>query len=240
MRLSNSAIMASAVAALTFVLGFAWGNVLGVGQTFILKEWQTLAGALVAIVGIFLAFIGVRNTQRISVMIKEQDRLNALLPGLRQANDLLRLLTHNLEALRPQSLYLSHGLLKSTLQVADGESYEDIVRRKLPLADEHLHREMSQMVFLLMAQAAVMEVTKAEVDRTAADVAGIQTFAGSEHEKVRNIAEKVAEAMRRESEKMVSTIDSLEALAKSISDRISESEERRTVINDEIGSFFKG
>jgi hypothetical protein len=83
--ISPSAVVACAVAIESFVLGFAYGNVMGLERTFELQQWQTFVGSGVAIGIGLLAFFGVIRTQRITVMIKEQDRLEARLPGLRQA-----------------------------------------------------------------------------------------------------------------------------------------------------------
>ena len=69
------------------MLGFTYGNVLGLDGTFVLKEWQTLVAAAVAVIGVAWAYYGVRGTQRINVILKEQERLDRLLPGWRQAND---------------------------------------------------------------------------------------------------------------------------------------------------------
>jgi hypothetical protein len=106
MYVKNAIIFAVMAAIYGFVLGFGYGNLFEAKYRFELKEWQTLAGVLVAIAAASLAYIGVQGTQRINVVIKEQDRLDALLPGLRQVNELLITIRGPLSSLRHRGLYM--------------------------------------------------------------------------------------------------------------------------------------
>ena len=87
MHVRNLTIFVVMAAIYGFVLEFAYGNLFEAKYRFELKEWQTLAGVLVAVAAATLAYMGVQGTQRINVMIKEQDRLDTSLPGLRQVNE---------------------------------------------------------------------------------------------------------------------------------------------------------
>jgi hypothetical protein len=77
-KITNTGILLFAAASLGFVLGFAYGNVLGLERVFDLEKWQTLVGTVVAVLAAAAAFLGVRGTQRINVILKEQERLDIL------------------------------------------------------------------------------------------------------------------------------------------------------------------
>ncbi|CAN0349773.1 unnamed protein product, partial [Phaeothamnion confervicola] len=131
-----------AAALLAFVLGFAYGNVLGLDATFVLERWQTLVGTMVAVIAAVVAFIGVRGTQRINVVLKEQDRLDKLLPGLRQANDFLGQLSRYLEHINDHTRYMSITVVRDYIQFQNNETFEEMVNRRLPLADDETKREV--------------------------------------------------------------------------------------------------
>jgi hypothetical protein len=141
----NSALFALAIGLLTFVLGFSYGDLLGARYDFHLNEWQGLAGTLVAIVAAGLAYIGVWTTQRVSVMTKEQERIDAVLPGLRQTHDLLDLLIEQTD-LPPKLRYVAHQAIRSVIRPQDGENYEAIVTRMVPLADPELRRDIGSCI----------------------------------------------------------------------------------------------
>lgn len=85
----NTTVLVAAAASFSLILGFAFGDVLGGGFGFQLRDWQTLISAFVAVGAATAAFLGVHGTQRINVMLKEEERIDRALPGLRQTRDLL-------------------------------------------------------------------------------------------------------------------------------------------------------
>ena len=85
----NTAVLIAAAASLAFVFGFAYGNLFDREYSFHLENWQTLVSAAVALVALTVAYIGALGTQRINVFIKEQDRIDDILPGLHQTKGVL-------------------------------------------------------------------------------------------------------------------------------------------------------
>src|SRR6266851_8537123 len=114
MRISSSAVVAIAVATLLFVVGFALGNLMGLERTFDLEKWQALVGAVIAIALGLLAFYGAQRTQRITVMTKEQERIEAKLPGLRQCHDVLQVVLSNLCALNRNTRPHANDFLRAS------------------------------------------------------------------------------------------------------------------------------
>ena len=240
MRLNNATIMAIAAATFAFVLGFAYGNLFEVQYGFQLKDWQTLASTLVALGAATLAYMGVRGTQRINVMIKEQDRIEALLPGLRQVNELLLVIRGPLNGLRRQHRYQAILLLDAAIHMRPTESIEDAVRRQLPLADEHLRREVAEIIFALKSQATIVKVGHDEVLQYQTDVAQIHQLAPSSHKSLREIAKLVEASYERENDKLTKVLKTFDEFAESIKERILRAEERQRTIRGVVDRFFKG
>jgi hypothetical protein len=238
MYVRNSTIIAGMAAIYGFVLGFGYGNLFEVQYGFQFKEWQTLGGVLVAVAAATLAYIGVQGTQRINVMTKEQDRLDAMLPGLRQISELL-IAIRVLSSLRSTSLYQASLLLDSAIRVAPTESVEDAVRRQLPLADDSLKWEVAQLVFALRRQAEILKIGKEEVDRYRTDVAKIDTFAVNRREGLLGVAKQVKASHKRENDEMQKLIVSLESFATAVKERIATAEQRQKVIRGIVDQFFK-
>lgn len=237
--MQQTTVLIIAATVLGSVFGFTVGNTLDYEFAFHLKEWQTLTSAIVAFIGITVAYLGVRQTQRINVLIKEQDRIDELLPGLRQADDLLALPRSVLNAIRQQHRYQAAVLLDAAFKAEDGESLEDVVRRKFPLADNHLKRELAKIIFALKSQARILEIGHKEVERYQTDVANINTFAPCAREGLLEVTKRVEESYKRENETMGKLILALEAFAASIKQRISKAEARSEIIRNVLDKFFQ-
>jgi hypothetical protein len=131
MKMDSRTIREIALVTLAFIGGFAYGNYFRVGYEFKFQEWQTSVSAVIAILFGVVGFFGVKKTLTVNVMIKEQDRIDATLPGLRQAHDLLISVQRQLKELRTlQHLWY---LVSSKFGIQDKESVEEAVRRSLPL-----------------------------------------------------------------------------------------------------------
>jgi len=115
------------------------------------------------------------STQRVSVMTKEEERIDRMLPGLRQTYDLLALLVEQTDL--PEGLrYVADQAIRGIIRPPDGENYEGIVSRMVPLADAELRREVTAAVFRLSRQAGMLKVMHDEVERTQADLAALDTY----------------------------------------------------------------
>jgi hypothetical protein len=237
-KINNWTITSIAISVLTFVLGFAYGNLLGLEYEFRLQEWQTLVSAIIAIALGMLAFFGVWSTQRVNVMIKEQERIDALLPGLRQTKELLVSLQGPLQRLRPQTRYESGVFIDSAFGAKNGEPFEDAVCRSLPLADEHIRDEVIRNTFALKVQATFLKIGKEEVDRCLSELAEIDQFAPEAQQAVRETAEIARENYERDIEKMGEALIVFDRFCISIRQRNSDAENRRTIIREFLDRFF--
>ena len=238
-RISHTTILLIAAAMLAFIVGFAYGNFFEVQYGFQLRDWQTLASVAVAVAAAVLAYIGVHNTQRINVMIKEQDRIDGLLPGLRQVNELLLVIRGPLHSLQPQHRYQAQVLLDTVIRMQSSESVEDAVRRQLPLADPHLRWEVAEIVFGLKSQATILKVGHEELHRYQTEVANIHTFAASSHQGLLEMTARVKNSYERENDKMAKAIRALDDFAETIKRRMAKAEARQVIIRGVVDRFFK-
>jgi light-regulated signal transduction histidine kinase (bacteriophytochrome) len=145
-------------------------------------------------------------------------------------------LSLTMRMLRSPSLYVARDLLHGFFNPKDGESFETIVRRKIPLANENLQRQATAIVFTLMTQADYLKVIETELARVNADVRNIKAFA--DHKAVRDIARKVALDKETQSKIMSDHISTLQRLIVSMSQRIADSEHRLAKISREIDKHF--
>ena len=235
----NSALLAMAIGLLAFTLGFAYGNFFDSTFSFHVRDWQTLGSTLVAIIAAAVGYFAVWNTQRISVMTKEQDRIQALLPGLRQVNELLIVIRGPLNSLRPQHRYQATLLLDSAIHMLPTDSVENAIRRQLTLADEHLHREVAEIIFDLKIQARIVTLGNDEVRQCQAEVANIHKFAAASHEGLREMVKRVEASYERENEKLTRALKAFDTFSDSIKQRISRAERRQNTIRHVVDKFFE-
>jgi hypothetical protein len=224
---------------LAFVLGFAYGNVLGLDATFVLEKWQTLVGTLVAVLAAVAAFIGVRGTQRINVVLKEQERLDKLLPGLRQANDFLGQLSTYLGHINDRTRYLSITVVRDYIQFQDGESFQDAVNRRLPLADDETKREVTGVIVSLVRQTTMLQLAKEEHTRSFKDLAELHLFAEEAKPEVRAQAQRIDESLKRLDEETKAEFVAFGRAAGSLKGRLDEGEGRRKAIGKELDKYFR-
>jgi hypothetical protein len=121
-----------------------------------------------------------------------------------------------LHDLSSEHRYQAKVLPDTAIRVQPTESVEDVVRGELPLADNHLRREVAEIVFELRSQAKILKVGKDELDDYLTDVANIHTFAPSSHDSLREMAKKVRDSYDRENAKMAKAISDLDEFAASI------------------------
>jgi sugar-specific transcriptional regulator TrmB len=129
--------------------------------------------------------------------------------------------------------------LDAAFREQPGESLEAVVRRKLPLADDHLKWEVARIILALKIQATILKAGQEEVERYQMDVAKIHTFAPDAREGLLEVTERVSRSYDREIETMGKVIHAFDTFAETIKQRISRAETRRTVIAGVVDKFFE-
>jgi hypothetical protein len=173
-------------------------------------------------------------------MTKEQERIEAKLPGLRQSHDVLQVVLSNLHALNRNTRPHANAFLRSSFPLKDPtDSFEDAIVRRTTLADEHLKREVVYAVWSVQQQALMLEAGQKEVERTQKNLRNLHTFAPESHVDVREEAERIRQSAECEDAEMVRRIAGLKSFDDLLAKRIGDGEKRLKQIEGELGSFFK-
>jgi hypothetical protein len=148
-----------------------WLGILGPVDLSHLRDWQTLISAAVAAIGIYFAVRNVSRQIRINILLREEDRLDKQLPGLRNA-------VHFLEPfLIFKSVTAFHGATGEFARLGFGKAGstpEKDVEKALPSTDDATRAKV--LDFLMeayrLAQAAQgTRALKEIMERTMGDPA---------------------------------------------------------------------
>jgi hypothetical protein len=238
-KITNTGILLFAAASLAFVLGFAYGNVLGLERVFDLEKWQTLVGTVVAVLAAAAAFLGVRGTQRINVILKEQERLDKLLPGWRQANDFLSRLSHYLDQISDRTRYMSITVIRDFIQFKGNETFAEMVDRRISLADDQTKREVTGVIVSLVKEATTLKLAKDEHTTARKKLTELHLYAEESKQSVREDAERAEVLLKQMNEQTDAEFRLVAQAASSMKARLEEAEERRKVIGIELEQFFR-
>jgi hypothetical protein len=156
-----------------------------------LKEWQTLVGASIAVGAAFTAWHNVTRQLHMTARMREEDRMESALPGLREAQDLLEPLLDDLQALHGKEN--ADQIVRSRF-VGLEETFTDLARRKLPSANERLRREVADMMLRLRSASKQLAIAYAGHQAAHEDLRNISKFATTEHEKLRDMEREAREA----------------------------------------------
>jgi hypothetical protein len=165
-----------------------------------IQSWQTLIAALLAAIGVALtAYIAVRNVSkqlamnrvslRISLISREEDRIEEALPGLREAERLAIQYLHIVNEIHEN---LGKGIASHNSQLSE-QTISASISRALPNADSKTRQDLGMTIHLVSGQAraaiiALHEMKQAEVNtpfvtRYIPDAAAAQekALAGRQH-----------------------------------------------------------
>jgi hypothetical protein len=105
--------------------------------------------------------------------IREEDRMEAALPGLREAADLLVPLLSELRWLEGKE---NADQIIGACFNSPTESFSALARRSLPNADERMRREVAGMILLLRMTSQQLANAYRERERASRDLADISNF----------------------------------------------------------------
>jgi hypothetical protein len=140
--------------------------------------------------------------------IREEDRLEAALPRLREAADLLVPLLSELRWLERKE---DADQIIGARFNSPTESFSALARRSLPNADERMRREVAGMMLLLRMTSQQLANAYRERERASRDP-DISNFGPTDHNKVRDKLAEADEAIVLNTRVMEEAINSLERL----------------------------
>lgn len=136
-------------------------------------------------------------------------------------------------------MHVADQAIRNLFRPRDGETYQTVVERMIPLSDEEMRRDVTAAVFRLSSQAGRVRAMKDEADRTEADLAAIDTFAPNFHQAVRDAVVRARAANQTEAATFLSIVDGIKKLCNTLARRITEAEERRKVIRRVLEQYFQ-
>jgi hypothetical protein len=208
------------VAALLVVLLVTWIGVAGPilddatakGLYGFVKDWQILITATIAISTAAIAWHNVTRQLRMAAKIREEDRMEAALPGLREADDLLVPLLSELRLLQGKE---NADQIVGARFNSPTENFTALARRTLPHADERMRREVAGMMLLLRVRSQQLVNAHSERERASRELADISSFRPEDHDKLRQADEAIVLHTRS----MEEAINSLERLVMTYNER---------------------
>lgn len=202
-------IVAMLVVVLTMWLGIAGpvlDDVTARGIYGFAKDWQALIVGSIAIGAAGIAWHNVTRQLRMAAKIREEDRMEAALPGLREAADFLVPLLSELRLLEGKEN--AHQIIGRRF-ITPQESFTALARRTLPNADERMRREVAGMMLLLRMASQQLANSHKERERASRDLADISNFRPTDHGKVRDKLAEADEAILLNTGLMEEAINSL-------------------------------
>jgi hypothetical protein len=212
-----------------------WLGILGPVNLSSVKEWQTLISAAVAAVGIYFAVRNVSRQIRINILLREEDRLDKHLPGLRNAVNFLE------PFLIFTSVTAFHGTSGEFARLGFGKAGstpEKDVEKALPVTDDATRAKVLDSLFEALRRARTAEGTrelKEMMERTMGDPAQWEPNELKKHRSEITGAEMRFVRQRAEfsdqMERVVKLIDDIKRI-------IARYERRRVQIRREVERYF--
>jgi hypothetical protein len=199
------------------------------------KDWQTLFTAGIAAVAIRITWHNVTRQLRMQAKIREEDRMEAALPGLREAQDLLVPLLSDLRSLR--GMQNANQIVRACFNAPE-ESFASLARRKLPNADERTQREVADMMLLLRVTSQQLSAAYSNHQMALSELRDKANFQPSDHDKLRDLEVETREAIVLHTRSMEAAISSLERLVMTYNKRTVRYMELLTKFRREIEAFW--
>jgi hypothetical protein len=262
-------ILAWFSAAACFVLAGAftawlglWGPVLSAAEADgwygLAKQWQTLTGALVAIFAAWIAWVNVGRTLKlqrsvlaVTLMSREEDRLEKELPGLKEAAIVLGTLTKELQRLgKNKREILCARVIVKKLPMLPDTSIEHNVQRVFPSASDQLRQQICDALRYLIETAErlialhkrisdIKRKLRSSLQYVVAEIVGAEPPELSDEQKVLNGELQVLERVFADERILLrGRIDVLEKFVAELRERIRSIDQRIPKFRHLIESFL--
>jgi hypothetical protein len=217
----------------------AWLGLWGPLNLSPIREWQTLVASFLAICGVgFTAFIAVQNVTRqlkINVYSREEDRIERMLPGLREAEYfasgfLQYRVTQSfigiVEAFRSDGFGIAHS------------TYQKDIEKALPNTDGATRRTVERRLYSCFRWAGHTEGAAQAIRSGIAQTSNALEWEPSELEKKRAEIDVHRKNFPRYRQQFANAMDQLEAEILNIRKKIEIYENRVVRIREELERYF--
>ncbi len=217
----------------------AWLGVWGPLNWSSIKEWQTLFASLLAIGGVgFTAFVAVQNVTRqlkINVYSREEDRIERMLPGLREAEYFA-------------SGFLQYRVTQSFIGIVEAfrsggfgiahSTYQKDIEKALPNTDGATRRTVERRLYSCFRWAGHTEAAAQAIRQGVAQTSNPSEWEPTELEKKRAEIDGHRENFGRYRVQFANSMDELEAEILNIRRKIELYENRVTKIREVLERYF--
>jgi hypothetical protein len=215
----------------------AWLGIAGPIDASKLQNWQPLIAAIIAAAGIVIGASNFGKQLRISILNREEDRIEKQLPGLYDAAHLCRSV---IEQLRPiHSFFGVVQFINDNLRLGGSpKSFEGDVEELLPVTDAATRRGVTSVLFGMYSRAIVAQGTRAHQTQLENLAANPKEWEPSEYQKARAEITSLSFMLVSQGNDFQRAIDRIEGEGRAIARKIDTYERRLARIRGEIESFF--
>jgi hypothetical protein len=202
-------------------------------------KWQTLTGSILAIGGVVAtAIVAVRNVKhqiRVNILSREEDRIERMLPGLREAVDFA-------------SVFLLHRVFQGFFGIVEafqsdgfgiaGSTFQKDVHKALPSTDGATRRSIEQRVYKCFNWGRIAENAARVIRAWTAETANRDEWEPLAFEERRAEIDRHRELFAQARVQFGVAMDELEAEIKGIRAKIDLYEARSRSIRRELETYF--
>jgi hypothetical protein len=213
-----------------------WLGIFGPLDLTGLKNWQTLISAIVAAAGIAAAAYNVSRQIRINILVREEDRIEKQLPGLRNAVNFLRSFVTSFRQItafyRMTSEFARHGFGTA------GSTFEKDIEKALPLTDDATRSTALCLLMQAYSAASSAQGSRGLIEQLEDSIRDPSQWAPGEVDKVRNEIAGARREFESQRDKFRNCIDNLNAEVDAIEQKIVRYDRRKKRIRSEVERYF--
>src|ERR1035437_3087036 len=214
-----------------------WLGVAGPVELAKIKGWQTLIAAFVAAAGIYFAARNVSRQIRITILSREEDRIEKQLPGLYDAQNLCDSIVPRLRPIRA-----FFGVVSAVNALGLGgtpKSFEDDVEALLPVTDAATRRSVTSALFEMYSRAITAQGSRVLQTELETQSARREEWEPSDYAKVRADIAALSRMLIAQGNDFQRALDRIERESAAIAGKIDVNERRSARIRREIETFFE-
>jgi hypothetical protein len=195
-----------------------------------------IATIVLASIGIVAAVYNVSRQIRINILVREEDRIEKQLPGLRNAVNFLEPFT---ELGAVDAFYaITPEFGRRGFGTGSGSTPEKDVEKALPATDDATRSTVLDVLLKAFGSATAAQGSRGLIDQLERNIGDPASWAAGELRKARDEIEGAGRLFEQQRATFRTSMDRLKAEIALINDRIARYERRRRRIRAEIERYF--
>jgi hypothetical protein len=215
-----------------------WLGISGPIDVSKLQNWQPLLAAIIAASGVVIGARNFSRQLRISILNREEDRIEKQLPGLYDARNLCDSIMPQLRPIR--HFYGIVQVINNDLHLGgSAKSFEEDVEELLPVTDAATRRSVTSVLSGMYSRAHAAQGTRALQTQLETNAAHPEQWEPSEYQKARAEIMSLSYMLVTQGNDFQRPLDRIEQESATIARKIDVYERRRSRIRREIEAFFE-